>query len=126
MVSFKSKDCVVDTIDEIELVKNNLMSDKKIVKLGIADWKVQAAYAPTDIVWSEINYLTSENGWLKEAIIIGINIVCSLTLYFVLNHFDRDDFTSNMYLRMLMKYLCPTIFTFYVLYANPWLVFQLI
>jgi len=53
-ISFKSKDCVIDTIDEIELVKQNLMSDKKIVKLGISNWKVHAAYPPTDIIWSEI------------------------------------------------------------------------
>jgi RNA recognition motif-containing protein len=34
-VSFKSKECVYETIEEIDLVKQNLMRDQKIVKLGI-------------------------------------------------------------------------------------------
>jgi len=35
IISFKSKDCVTDTIEEIDLVKQNLMNDKKVMKLGV-------------------------------------------------------------------------------------------
>ena len=52
-ISFKEKDHVQETLEEIELVRQNLMS-KKTIALGIADWKVQQAYPPSDIIWSEI------------------------------------------------------------------------
>jgi len=43
------------TIEEIDFVKSTLMSDKKGLKLGIKEWKVNQAYPPTDIIWSEIH-----------------------------------------------------------------------
>jgi len=38
-ISFKEKDHVQETLEEIELVRQNLMS-AKTMRLGIADWKV--------------------------------------------------------------------------------------
>jgi hypothetical protein len=45
---------VVETLEEIELVKQNLMNDKKTIKLGIQNWRVSNAYPPSDIIWSEL------------------------------------------------------------------------
>jgi hypothetical protein len=53
-ISFKEKDNVQETLEEIDMVRQNLMSEKRTLKLGIADWKVQQAYPPSDIIWSEI------------------------------------------------------------------------
>ena len=38
-ISFKEKDHVQETLEEIELVRQNLMS-AKTMRLGIANWKV--------------------------------------------------------------------------------------
>jgi len=53
-ISFKERDCATETLDEMELVKQNLTEDKKASELGVANWKVERACPPSDIIWSEI------------------------------------------------------------------------
>lgn len=88
-ISFKNKDCVLETIDEIELVRQNLMSDQKVLKLGIKDWQVQEAYPPTDIIWSEIHHLAKNNSFCKPFCIYALVICVSVVLLTLLLCLDR-------------------------------------
>lgn len=88
-VSFKNKDCVFETIDEIELVRQNLMTDQKVLRLGIKDWQVNEAYPPTDIIWSEIHHLSRNQGSLKPFCLYVLNTCLSVVLLGTLIWVDR-------------------------------------
>lgn len=65
-ISFKERDCVTDTLEEIELVKQNLMNDKKSMKLSISNWEVQRAYPPSDIIWTELQNISKNQSMLRK------------------------------------------------------------
>lgn len=54
-VSFKEKDCVNDTLEEMDLVKAKLVDKDHYDSLDIKNWEVEPAYPYNDIIWSEIN-----------------------------------------------------------------------
>lgn len=59
-ISFKDRDCVFDTLDEIELVRQNMLNDKQNVRLGLQNWKVEQAFPPSDINWDNINTISQD------------------------------------------------------------------
>mmetsp|Transcript_35630 Transcript_35630/g.34658 ORF Transcript_35630/g.34658 Transcript_35630/m.34658 type:complete len:184 (+) Transcript_35630:328-879(+) len=54
-VTFKDKDCVKDTIEELELVKSKLVGKSHYDDLDIKNWEVEQAQPTNDIIWNEIN-----------------------------------------------------------------------
>lgn len=54
-VSFKDKDCVAETIDELDLVKTKLVGKEHYDDLDIKNWEVEVAQPVNDIIWNEIN-----------------------------------------------------------------------
>lgn len=56
-ISFKDKECVFDTLEEIELVRQKMLDDQANVRLGLQNWKVDQAYSPTDINWDQLNLM---------------------------------------------------------------------
>ena len=65
-VSFKERRCVAETLEEIDVVKTNLSREKIASKLGIANWQVLEAYAPSDIVWSDLEHIQVEDSLWQE------------------------------------------------------------
>jgi hypothetical protein len=53
-VSFKDKNCVTDTIEEMDLVKTKLVGKKHYDALEIKNWEVEMAYPTNDIIWAEL------------------------------------------------------------------------
>lgn len=60
-VSFKNKECVSETMDEIDIVKSKLEGKTHYDALDIKNWEVEVAYPPSDIIWTEINKSTTRN-----------------------------------------------------------------
>lgn len=54
-VSFKDKNCVTETIDEIDIVKTKLVGKEHYDALEIKNWEVDNAVPTNDIIWPEIN-----------------------------------------------------------------------
>lgn len=54
-VSFKEKDYVKDTIDEIDIVKTKLVGKEHYDTLQIKNWEVEKAHLTNDIIWNELN-----------------------------------------------------------------------
>ena len=63
-VSFKERRCVMETLEEIELVKQDLISRGKLDKLGIENWEAINAYAPSDLIWEDIANISVQNEFL--------------------------------------------------------------
>ena len=109
----------METLEEIELVKQNLMNDKKTIKLGIANWKVANAYPPSDIIWSEFqNILEKEESWGKFAYPL-LNHSCSLVVLFLIVYLDSHAFRNIIPVLLISQYFTPQILSFFTLYLNP-------
>ena len=108
------------------MVKENLMSDKKIQKLGIKNWSVSPAYPPTDIVWTEIQNISRTDGVYKAVSIFLINVICATALYCGVYYLDNSYFYDRPSIKLIMHYICPLLWIVYSLYVNPYLLFQLI
>lgn len=92
-ISFKVKDCVIETLDEIIHVKQNLMGDRRYDKLNIEDWVVDQAYPPSDIIWADIEQV-QENGTCKSFLPF-INLSASFGVIFVAMFFDQWAFRDQ-------------------------------
>jgi len=88
-ISFKQRDHVADTLEEIELVKQNLMNDKKTMKLGIANWKVEKAYPPSDILWNDIQNFQEEPSTFKNLAMILLHFGLSFFVVLLTVCLDR-------------------------------------
>jgi hypothetical protein len=54
-VSFKDKDCVNETIEELDIVKTKLVGKEHYDRLDIRNWEVEQAIPTNDIIWHEVN-----------------------------------------------------------------------
>ena len=100
-------------------MKQNLMNDKKTIKLGIANWKVSNAYPPSDIIWSEFqNILEKEESWGKVAYPF-LNHSCSMFLLLTTVYLDSYAFKNIVPALLVCQYFSPLILTFFILYLNP-------
>jgi hypothetical protein len=93
-ISFKEKDCVVETLEEIELVKQNLMNDKKTIKLGIANWKVSNAYPPSDIIWGELQNIADKEDSFAGFTSPILNHSCNMLMLLIAVYLDTDAFRT--------------------------------
>ena len=72
----------------MELVKQNLMKDQKTIRLGIANWKVERAYPPSDIIWNEIQNVAENESCLKSKFYLPINYINSILVIAFILIFD--------------------------------------
>lgn len=100
-ISFKDRGCVTETLEEIDLVKQNLAGDKKSVKLGIADWQVERAYPPADIIWEDIQHVSKEDGIWKQISIPLISVLASFISFFLVLVIDDSNFVSTPWVQMV-------------------------
>ena len=117
-ISFKEKDHVQETLEEIELVRQNLMS-KKTIALGIADWKVQQAYPPSDIIWSEIQNISEKDLSYRSYLLQFLNLVTSILAVMTILFFDDLILKHNTAALLVAQYFCPLLLAFFNLYLNP-------
>ena len=54
-VSFRDKDCVIQTIDEIDIAKLKLAEEEAAVRLKLHEWTVEEGIPPSDIIWADLN-----------------------------------------------------------------------
>ena len=54
-VSFRDKDCVIQTIDEIDIAKLKLAEEEAAVRLKLDEWTVEEGIPPSDIIWADLN-----------------------------------------------------------------------
>ena len=54
-VSFRDKNCVGMTIDEIDIVKAKLEQHANFEELNLSNWEVEDAIPVSDIIWTQIN-----------------------------------------------------------------------
>lgn len=54
-VAFKDKNFVVETIDELDIVKTALIEKNHYEMLHIQEWDVEQASPVGDIIWTEMN-----------------------------------------------------------------------
>lgn len=51
----RDKNSVLDTIDEIDILKTRIVGIKRYEKLDILNWEVDEAIPTSDIIWTELN-----------------------------------------------------------------------
>ena len=54
-MSFRDKNCVTETLEEINIVKSKLSSEKEFDQIHIMNWEVEDSIPTSDIIWSELN-----------------------------------------------------------------------
>ena len=54
-MSFRDKNCVAETIDEIDMVKTKLGGVKHYEQIGLVNWEVEEAIPASDIIWADLN-----------------------------------------------------------------------
>lgn len=122
-VSFKTRDAVIDTIEEIDIVKTKLVGKEHYDALEIKNWEVDMAPPPSDIIWTELNKGGSKSTILK-IFIKGFPIVCSIVVIWVITFFDFENKKWPFALRLIMKYFSPLFLVYYSFYLMPLLVYR--
>ena len=74
-MSFKDKQCVQMTLEEIDEVKDQLKQEKKFKKLQIVNWEIQPSFPPNDIVWSNLHRIEQGQQYLKDIGLAFLNLV---------------------------------------------------
>ena len=92
-VAFKDKDCVWETLDEMDLVKQRLAEDQRIKDLGLLDWQVAEAYAPNDIDWNTLNMQKSNDVSCSCFLMVMVRLM-SFLFILSLVYLDQDGFDS--------------------------------
>lgn len=88
-MSFKEKECVTDTIDEMDLVRTKLVGKEHYDSLEIKNWEVEMAYPNQDIIWSEIN--KSKGRMLLIKILLTLlPFLVSVVVSVVMMYTDQD------------------------------------
>ena len=88
IVSFKERRCVTETLEEIELVKQDLISRGKLVKLGIENWETINGYAPSDLIWEDIQNISVQNEFLNAIYIPFASILLSICSFVFLLYLE--------------------------------------
>lgn len=122
-VSFKEKDCVTDTLEEIDLVKLNLIDDKKTKKLWVQNWTVQNAYKPSDIIWNELHNISNPDSFWKSLGIILANLLLSMVVFFIFLLIEKVD-TPIDALNLVLYYVSPMVLALYILFVHPQILFK--
>jgi hypothetical protein len=123
-ISFKDREMVIDTIEEIDMMKQEL-TDKRSIRLGIKDWKVERACPPTDIIWSDIQNISVEDSWIKRFSIKSFTIFISF-VYNLLSNYIDTAFANLWLTKIFYLYLDSFIMATLSLFVFPWIVFQLV
>ena len=83
-VSFKDKECVTETIDEIDLVKTKLVGKEYYDALGIPNWEVETAIPTNDIIWTELNK-GNAGSFIKNIIMnLGVLLLSATVIFGVI------------------------------------------
>ena len=75
-VSFKNKDSVIDTIEEIDLVKSKLVGKDHYDALEIKNWDVELAPPSGDIIWTELNQVKTKSLFVRFLMKLFPFIIC--------------------------------------------------
>lgn len=57
IVVFKNNDCVKQSIEELDLVKERLVGKPQYNRLNIQDWEIKEGLPPADIIWYNVSKL---------------------------------------------------------------------
>jgi hypothetical protein len=124
-VSFKEKDHVLDTIDEIDIVKTKLVGKEHYDTLQIKNWEVEKAHLTNDIIWNEINEGRQTNVIIKWLLTL-IPIVSSIVIVIGLVYVDSLTTTTNLIpiqASIALKYVSPMLLCVFTYYLIPKLIF---
>jgi hypothetical protein len=86
-VSFKEKECVNDTIEEMDLVKTKLVGKDQYDTLDIKNWEVEVAYPNNDIIWSELNRMKGRMLIVKILLVL-LPFLVSVVVSMMMVYFD--------------------------------------
>ena len=124
IVSFKERRCVLETLEEIDLVKQDLISRGKLEKLGIENWEAMNAYAPSDIIWEDIHHISVQNSILANLSVPFASSLMSVTSFVALLYIEMESANlKTSILGTIMNYLTPLIMATLTLYLFPMNVF---
>ena len=125
-VSFKDKDNVTDTLQEIDSVKSKLIGKPHYDTLECKNWEIEQASAPTDIIWTELNVGVSRS--IPTSIIFNLFlIVLSAVIIFSLiyiDHYAEPDIPD--FLKIIFKYMAPLLVALYGLFVLPWMIYKIV
>ena len=101
------------------------MQDQRTIRLGIANWKVERAYPPSDIIWNEIQNVAENESCFKSKLYLPIYYINSILVIALILFFDYWAFGRVLVAQFVFQYFSPLALGFYTLYAAPKLVFKI-
>jgi len=124
-VSFRNRDCVAQTIDEIDIVKSQPLSDFCEL-LHIKDWEVEQASPVNDIIWTEMNKGRARS-LLVRLLLTLLPLLVAAAVVFGSVFIDRklNDAVPG-YLTVGLKYLLSLALVVFTLYILPAVVFLVV
>eukprot|EP00347_Sterkiella_histriomuscorum_P016017 403354814 len=125
-VSFKEKDCVVSTIDEIDIVQTKLVGKPHYEKLHIQNWEVEQAYPASDIIWTQMNKGKTRPYVIRFLLSFLPTILSVLTigcLVYIDNSFRYETLTA---LSVFNKYLISMVICIFNYYLLPYIIFKIV
>lgn len=125
-MSFKDKDCVSDTIEEMDLVKTKLVGKKHYDTLDIRNWEVEMAIPTNDIIWTELNKGVSRS-LLTRMILNLLLLTLSAIVIFGIIFIDQElENELPSFVLVAVKYVSPLALSLFTFYTIPWLIFKVV
>ena len=123
-VSFKDKDCVNETIEEIDIVKTKLVGKEHYDALDIKNWEVEQAMPTSDIIWPEINRGKSRP-FVVKLILALIPFAVSGAFVAAVMYVDRQLGIPE-YFVIFCKYCSPMCLLLFAFYALPYIIYKIV
>jgi hypothetical protein len=125
-VSFKDKDCVTETIDEIDIVKSKLVGKDHYEMLHVQNWDVEQASPVSDIIWTEMNKGKARSLPVRLLLSLLPLILSAIVVFFlvVLDQQLNDKVPS--YFLVFMKYLISLGLCLFNFYFLPAFIFKIV
>lgn len=127
-VSFREKDCVNETTEEIDIVKTKLQGKEHYDKLHLKEWEVEQACYPSDIIWTELNK-NQRSSIVYQIALFLLPYIVSIGLSLVVTYFEYNlshNHDHNMWVAVTIQYFSPIILCCFNYYTFPWIISRVI
>lgn len=123
--SFKNKDCVLDTIEQLDIIKNRLIGKPYYDRIGVDDWDAEPAYPCNDVIWSNLNKSYEISIFYKFLLKVLPAILSTVTIGILAFTDMWASHLDSEFWRVVFTYFLPTFTALFNFLLLPYVLFQL-
>lgn len=123
IVVFRSHECVLQTIEELDIVKERLVGKPQFDRLNIKDWEMQEGIPSADIIWYNVSKLLLDNTLSRFKAFVK-PLLTSMLITFAILALERACELLIPFLAPFLIQLTTTAIAVQITYHTPYIVYQ--